>query len=117
MQLFKNFAKDGGVLNPIAVAALAAGTIANLATSIGSIAQIKSTSLDAPIPPGSSNSSAGVIKPVALNPNKTALTSKEENLNMMYQSGKNASSESVVRVSDINKVQNKVSVREKNSSY
>lgn len=90
---------------------------ANIATTIESIAQISSTSLKKHIPPMSGSGSANAIGNIALSPNKIALTSKEENLNMMYKSGKNETSENIVKVSDINYVQNKVKVREKNSSY
>ena len=110
--------KTGGPLSPVNIAVAAAATIANIATTIGSVAQIKSTSLDQPIPPGSMSGSkgAGGVN-IALNPQKSALTSKEENLNMMYQSGKNSKKETIVKVSDINKVQDKVKVRENNSTY
>lgn len=110
--------KTGGPLSPANIAVAAAATAANVATTVGSIKQISSTSLEKPVPPGGgAGGSGGPGAGIALSPNKTSLTSKEENLNMMYQSGKDKKSENVVRVSDINKVQNKVSVREKNSSY
>lgn len=110
--------KTGGPLSPVNIAVAAAATVANLTTTIGSVAQISSTSLDQPIPPGGMGNGAGASSMgVALNPNKTALTSKEENLNMMYQSGKNGMPDTVVKVSDINQVQNKVKVRVANSTY
>lgn len=52
----------------------------------------------------SGSGSANAIGNIALSPNKIALTSKEENLNMMYKSGKNVTSENIVKVSDINYV-------------
>ena len=109
--------KNGGYLNPVNIATAAAATVANLATTVGSIAQIKSTSLDEPIPPGmGSNNSIGGGG-VSLQPNKTGLTSRDENLNMMNNSNKEDKTENIVRVSDINKVQDNVKVRERNSSY
>ena len=109
--------KNGGYLNPVNIATAAAATIANLATTVGSIAQIKSTSLDEPIPPGmGSNNSIGGGG-VSLQPNKTGLTSRDENLNMMNNSNKEDKTENIVKVSDINKVQDNVKVRERNSSY
>ena len=54
---------------------------------------------------------------IALSPNKTALTSKEENLNSMYKSGNIDDKDTIVKVSEINNVQKRVKVREKNSSY
>ena len=109
--------KNGGYLNPVNIATAAAATVANLATTVGSIAQIKSTTLDEPIPPGMGSGSGLGGMQVALNPHKSSLTSKEENLNMMHKSNKDAPKDNVVKVSDINKVQNNVKVREKNSSY
>lgn len=111
--------KTGGPLNPANIAIAAAASIANLAAGIGAIAQIRSTTLDQPIPPGQgdgANAASGGAN-IALSPNKTALTSKEENLNMLFKSGQKEDGIMFVKVSDINKVQNKVGVREHNSNY
>lgn len=55
--------------------------------------------------------SSSAIGNIALSPNKTALTSKEENLNTMYKSGRLDGRDSIVKVSEINDVQRKVKVR------
>lgn len=104
----------GAIIGGIEAAAIAASGIA-------AIQEIKSQKLDAPIPPvksssSSSSSSSATTANVALNPVATAMTSKEENLNMMSQGGKSDDRYSV-KVSEINNVQKKVSVRENNSTY
>jgi len=121
MSAVKNLVGNGGVINPVAWGAFAAETVLIAGTAAASISEISSRTLDAPIPPnggsstaGGQSSSTGVA--VALNPSKTSLTSKEENLNMMSKSGQ-IQSQTIVKVSDINKVQNTVTVREINSSY
>jgi len=99
----------GIILSGIQQAALLASTIGNIKT-------INSQTLEKPHSPGSGGSGqASSSLNVALNPSKTALTSNEENLNMMSKSGDKVSN--VVKVSDINKVQNDVKVRENISSY
>lgn len=88
------------------------------ASGLAAINEIRSRTLDAPIPPNSNNggsSATSSMANIALNPSKTSLTSKEENLNMMSQSGKEVTN--VVRVSDIDRVQKTVKTRENNSSY
>ena len=94
---------------------IAAGveTAAITAQSIASIKNINAQQIQAPS--GGSSGSTSNLSNIALNPTKTALTTKEENLNMIQKSGEN--SQSVVRVSEINEVQNRVSVREKNSQF
>ena len=110
--------KTGGPLSPANIAVAAAATVANVATTVGSIKQISSTSLEKPVPPLSgAGGGAGGVANIALSPNKTGLTSKEENLNMMYKSGKSGEKDTIVKVSEINNVQNRVKVRERNSSY
>ena len=110
--------KTGGPLSPANIAVAAAATAANVATTIGSVKQISSTSLEKPVPPsGGAGGGAGGVANIALSPNKTGLTSKEENLNSMYKSGKSEEKDTVVKVSEINNVQNRVKVRERNSSY
>ena len=110
--------KTGGPLSPANIAVAAAATIANVTTTVGSIKQISSTSLEKPVPPLSgAGGSGGPGANIALSPNKTSLTSKEENLNSMYNVGKMDDRDTVVKVSEINNVQKRVKVREKNSSY
>lgn len=88
-----------------------------LATTVGNVATIRAQTLEKPHKPGSNSASAASSSAnIALNPTKTALTSKEENLNMMNQSGKKDDRLSV-KVTDINNVQTKVAVRETNASY
>lgn len=88
-----------------------------LATTVGNIKTIQAQTLDKPHKPGGSSSSSASSYNVALNPSQTALTTKEENLNNITNSGRQTNVQNVVKVSEINKVQNKVEVREKNSSY
>ena len=109
--------KTGGPLSPANIAISAAATAANIATTIASLKQISSTTLDKPVPPiGGSGSGLGSAN-IALSPHKTSLTSKEENLNSMYRSSMGESENTIVKVSEINNVQKRVQVREKNSSY
>jgi hypothetical protein len=109
--------KTGGPLSPANIAVAAAATATNIATTIASLKQISSTSLDKPVPPmGGSGSGVGSAN-IALNPHKTSLTSREENLNSMYRSSMGESENTIVKVSEINNVQKRVQVREKNSSY
>jgi len=122
MSAVKNLIGNGGAINPIAWIAFAAETALITSTAAASISEIASRSLDAPIPPNGGGAGGAAVAVgagganVALNPSKTTLTSKEENLNMMSKSGQ-SQSQTVVKVSDINKVQNTVTVRETNSSY
>lgn len=62
----------------------------------------------------STSSYAPKLNNAALNPTKTSLTSKEENINKMNNYKQ---TQSVVKVSDINNVQKIVSVRNNNTSY
>ena len=62
----------------------------------------------------STSSYAPKLNNAALNPTKTSLTSKEENINKMNNYKQ---TQSVVKVSDINNVQNIVRVRNNNASY
>lgn len=106
----------GWALGAIEAASITAATIA-------SVAEISSQTLDAPIPPkGKSSSSSGGVgggsmNGNALNPNKSAMTTSQENLNMMNKSNNSSQGETIVKVSDINKVQKTVTTRENNSSY
>ena len=109
--------KTGGPLSPANIAIAAAATATNIATTVASLKQISSTSLDKPVPPSSSSGSGSGSSNISLSPNKTSLTSKEENLNSMYRSSMEESEDTIVKVSEINDVQKRVKVREKNSSY
>lgn len=62
----------------------------------------------------STSSYAPKLNNAALNPTKTSLTSKDENINKMNNYKQ---TQSVVKVSDINNVQNIVRVRNNNASY
>jgi len=105
----------GGIIGGIEALAIGAATVA-------SVAEIQSQTMDAPIPPtkskgGGSGAGGGGMNGAALNPNKTAMRTSEENLNMMNNSSKSNQPTTVVKVTDINQVQNTVKVRENNSSY
>lgn len=119
LDAISNFLKNGGFLNPLAIASLAAETIAITTGTIMTVKKIQSTSLDKPVPPSSGVGigSGGSGVNVALNPSKDALTTKEENLNTMSKSNMKDIPTSVVRVTEINDVQQKVKVRESNSSF
>ena len=99
----------GAILAGIQSAAL-------LATTVGNVKTIRAQQLDKPHSPSGSDGSSSGNYNIALNPTESALTSREENLNMMSKSGSNKF-ESTVKVSDINNVQNKVSVRDSINSY
>lgn len=109
--------KTGGPLSPANIAIAAAATATNIATTIASLRQISSTSLDKPVPPTSGSGGGSGSANIALNPHKTSLTSREENLNSMYRSSRGEPENTIVKVSEINNVQKRVQVREKNSSY
>ena len=102
----------GAILAGIQTAVIAANTIAQIKT-------IKAQRMDAPSESSTSESSASSSAATvyqALTPTSNSLTSSQENLNMMSAaSQKNI--ETIVKVSDINLVQNKVTVRDSNSSY
>lgn len=102
----------GGLPRPFNWVAAGLEAAALTAQSVASIAQIKAQQIQAP---STSTSGGNGVSIGVLNPTKTALTTKEENLNMMQKSGEN--SQSVVLVSEINDVQNRVSVRERNSQF
>lgn len=116
MGAVKNLIGNGGAISPVAWVAFAAETAMIAGTSIASIAEISSRQLDAPVPPNSSTGSSSSSTAVALNPQQTAMTSREENLNMMQSSNKQTIS-TFVKVSEINEVQNKVAVLESENRY
>lgn len=106
-----SLAPFGYILAGIQQAALLATTIANTKS-------IASQKIDAPqkstgVSPSVSQSA---INNVLKTPVQTALTSNDENLNKVYQSNKQSSQTTIVKVTDINDVQNKVSVRDNNLS-
>lgn len=107
-----SLAPFGYILAGIQQAALLATTIANTKT-------IASQKIEAPQKStGSSPSvSHSAINNVLKTPVQTALTSNDENLNKVYQSNKQSSQTTIVKVSDINNVQNKVSVMDNNRTY
>lgn len=102
----------GGTPSPFNWIQAGLETAALIGQSVSQIANIRAQQLNAPS--GVSGGSNVSVK--TLSPNKTALTSSEENLNMMIKGNAN-NNVSVVKVSDINEVQNKVNVREANSNY
>lgn len=100
---------SGGVVTQIA------GAIAVGATGFAAVKKIWETDIENPST--SDNTSSTISKPsyAALSPQKTAMTSSEENLNMMLSNREKVTS--VVKVSEINNVQNRVAVRENNQMY
>lgn len=103
----------GGTPSPFNWIQAGLETAALIGQSVASIAQINAQQLQAP---STSTSGGGMSSVTALSPTKTSLTTKEENLNMMQKSGQK-DIQSVVKVTEINEVQNRVRVREENSSY
>ena len=108
---------------PPIVAPIVAGveTAALLVTTLANVKSIRAQKIDAPSPSAGSSSSSGsttntISMTTALNPSKSSLTSSEENIGTVSNSS-NSKTETVVRVSDINKVQNTVKVRDNNTSY
>lgn len=109
-------------LGPIAGPIVGALQVAALtATTAMSIKSIRAQQLDKPVLDSSLGSAAGSSSSgtgnIALNPNKTALTSKEENINQMRNSSNTNQIPIIVKVSDINNVQGNVKVRDNNQSY
>lgn len=118
LEAIGNFLKNGGFVNPLAIASLAAETIAITTGTILTVKKIASTSLDKPIPPSAGSGSGGNGGfNVALNPAKDSLTSNDERLNTMQKSNIKDMPQQKVLVSDINSVQAKVKTREENSSF
>ena len=79
-----------------------------LGQSIAQIAAIRAQSISAPSTPSQSVTTPSVV----MGPNQTALTTREENLNMIQKSSE-SQKVSIVKVSEINAVQNRVEVRER----
>lgn len=90
-----------------------------LASTIGNVKTIRSQQLEKPHSPNNSGNgtASGSATIPALNPVQNALTTKEENLNMMYNSNNQKQITNVVKVTDINNVQNNVKVRERITTY
>lgn len=88
-----------------------------LATTIGNVKSIRSQQMLKPHKSNGGSASGSSSINIPINPAKNALTSRDENLNTMAKANQKDSTISVVKVSEINDVQNKVEVREKNSSY
>ena len=83
--------------------------------TLANIKSIRAQRIDAPSSSsGSSSSSSATTSYAALSPTSSSITSKEENLNSINNSSSGTTT--VVTVSDINNVQNKVSVRDNNTS-
>jgi len=88
-----------------------------LATTIGNVKSIKAQQMLKPHKGGSGSSGGSSSANIALNPAKDALTSRDENLNTMSKANLKDAPTQVVKVSEINDVQNKVKVREYNSTF
>ena len=92
-------------------------TAALLATTVDNTQSIAAQRYNKASSVSSGSSSSSTSASIALTPTKSALTSKDENLNMINKSGTDKEKVTVVKVSDINNVQNTVKVRDNNSSY
>jgi hypothetical protein len=113
----------GPIAGPIVGGSVAASL---LATTIAQTVAINKQKMEAPTPlstsdsssSSSSSASSAVSNAIAsLNPSKTSMTTNEENLGMIYASNTEKIQSNVVLVSDINKVQSKVNIRENNTTY
>ena len=89
------------------------------ATTWGSVQQIRAQRLEKPHAPRSSGGEGKTpsVSALALNPKSTALTTTEDRLNINRESNLTRKIQAEVKVSDINKVQNKVAVRDAKTSY
>lgn len=106
----------GPIAGPIVAGVETAGL---LATTLANVKSIRAQKLDAPSSSSTSSASSGGNTAnvfAALNPTESALKSKEENLANINSTFGNEQV-AVVKVSDINKVQNNVSVRDNNTKY
>ena len=107
----------GAILAGVQTATIIASTLAQIKT-------IKAQRMDAPSEStatsnaSSASSGTATIATASLNPSKTSMTTSDENINMMSNSTSvKDRTQTYVRVSEINNVQNKVNVSDKNSSY
>lgn len=112
-------AHEGGLFGGPIIAGIQSAALVALATA--QTVAISKQRMDRPIKTSgaassakSSTSTSESMNAAKLNPTKTSLTSKEENINMM---GGNKTTQAVVKVSDINKVQNTVAVRNNNTTF
>lgn len=108
-----SLAPFGYILAGIQQAALLATTIANTKSIASQKIEAPQKSSGGSSPSVSQSSINNILK----TPVQSALTSNEENLNKVYQSNKQNLPTSVVKVTDINDVQNKVTVRDRNTTY
>lgn len=101
----------GGSPSPFNWIAAGLETAALIAQSVLSIQSIKAQKLQSP---QSTQTSVALGSLTSLSPTRTATRTREENLNMITQA---SDFQSVVRVSDINRVQENVKVRDDFSSF
>lgn len=107
----------GGTPRPFNWIAAGLEVAALIAQATSQISNINAQTLNGPAGVGSAtNPGSAVANISALSPTRTALTSNEENLNMM-RAATDSKYQSVVKVSEINNVQSRVSVREQNTIY
>lgn len=93
-----------------------AKSAAIVAMAVTQTANINAQKPNAPKSISSGGSATGMTATQkVMSPQKTAMTSSEENLNMMLSNREKVTS--VVKVSEINNVQNRVAVRENNQMY
>lgn len=93
-----------------------AKSAAIVAMAVTQTANINAQKPNAPKSISSGGSATGMTATQkVMSPQKTAMTSSEENLNMMLSNKEKVTS--VVKVSEINNVQNRVAVRENNQMY
>lgn len=109
------------VIAPLPIDAILKGlqSAALIATTWGSVQQIRAQKLEKPHAPRSSGGAGSTpsISALALNPKSTELTTTEDRLNINRESNLTRNIQAEVKVSDINKVQNKVAVRDAKTSY
>lgn len=109
------------VIAPLPIDAILKGlqSAALTATTWGSVQQIRAQRLEKPHASKSSGGAGSTpsISALALNPKSTALTTTEDRLNINRESNLTRNIQAEVKVSDINKVQNKVAVRDAKTSY
>lgn len=94
--------------------AIGVSTVAATIQAAASVKSIRAQRLEKPHKPSNTGNGANYM---ALNPSSTALTTKEENLNTIASSNTKSAPVSIVKVSDINNVQETVAVRDRNSNY
>jgi hypothetical protein len=106
------------VLSPVSAILKGLESAALMATTVGSVRQIRAQRLEKPHAPRSSGGSkASTASALALNPRTNNLTTSEDRINISRQASKANELQATVKVSDINKVQNTVSVRDSKTTY